>query len=62
VSPRPATVADAERLFGVADDSHPTSLLYRFARTRTRDGQESTENGELRFPNGVLSKICRTRS
>jgi len=57
------TAADAERLFGAADDSQPDgSLVYRFARTRSRDGQESTETVTLRFANGVLSKICRTRS
>jgi len=57
------TAADAERLFGAADDRPPDgSLVYRFARTRSRDGQEATDTVTLRFANGLLSKICRTRS
>jgi hypothetical protein len=59
------TAADAEALFGAADDHEPDgSLVYRFARTRGRDERKSTEaeTVKLRFEHGVLSKICRTRS
>ncbi|HZR79872.1 MAG TPA: hypothetical protein VFD92_02160 [Candidatus Binatia bacterium] len=44
---------DVENLFGKADDREPDgSLVYRSSR----------ETATFRFENGVLAKICRTRS
>ena len=56
------TGGDVERLFGAPDErATDGALTYRLALA-SRPGRSKAETLTLRFTNGVLSRICRSRS
>jgi hypothetical protein len=53
---------DVEHLFGVPDERATDGALTYRAALASGHGQRKAETLTFRFTNGVLSRICRTRS
>ncbi|HSV07586.1 MAG TPA: hypothetical protein VLI07_13775 [Candidatus Binatus sp.] len=53
---------DVEHLFGVPDERATDGALTYRAALASRQGRSRAETFTFRFTNGVLSRICRSRS
>jgi hypothetical protein len=53
---------DIERLFGIPDERTTDGALTYRAALASRPGRSAAETVTFRFANGVLSRICRSRS
>jgi len=56
------TGGDVERLFGVPDERAPDGALTYRGALASRRKRSDAETVTFRFTNGVLSRICRSRS
>ena len=56
------TGGDVERLFGVPDERGPAGALTYRSALASRRRPSGAETVTFRFTNGVLSRICRSRS